>query len=333
MADPTAPRLLNFIPDREKMRLLVTGGAGFIGSNFIHMLMNRSELTEILNIDALSYASDLSHLKYDSFRRYTFEKVDLCNRSLVNKTVYDFQPTHVVHFAAESHVDRSLDDAVPFIQSNIEGTYNLIDACRKSVPYLERFIHISTDEVFGSIDVDSTDEHAPYAPRNPYAASKAGAEHIVSSFVDSFEFPAVITRCTNNYGPYQHHEKFVPKSIDNLMHGRDITVHGNGSHVREWIHVNDHCHAIYCILQAKDIRRFYNVTGGTQATNLEIATMLCELFGVDAKTNIVHVANRIGNDQRYSLASKYIHETGYKAQIDLAQGLKQTMHYYRNIRT
>lgn len=309
------------------MRLLVTGGAGFIGSNFIRYMMNTNPSVEIINYDLLTYAGNPDNLKgIDKPPQYTFIKGDICNQDLVNATLKKFQPDAIVHFAAESHVDRSITDPYAFVRTNVLGTHTLLEAARKhSVP---KFIHISTDETYGSTLNGSFKETDILSPSSPYSASKAGSDLLALSYFTTFHFPVMVTRCTNNFGPYQFPEKLIPLFITNLLEGKKVPVYGTGKNVRDWIHVQDHCRAIEFLLNRGAPGEVYNIGGGNEKTNLEITDKLLELLGKD-QSMVEFVTDRPGHDFRYSLDCSKLQKMGWKPQFSFEKGLEETVAWYR----
>lgn len=309
------------------MRLLVTGGAGFIGSNFIRYMMDTNPSVEIINYDLLTYAGNPDNLKgIDKQPQYTFIKGDICNQDLVNATLKKFHPDAIVHFAAESHVDRSITDPSAFVRTNVLGTHTLLEAARKhSIP---KFIHISTDETYGSTLKGSFKETDILSPSSPYSASKAGSDLLAISYFTTFHFPVMVTRCTNNFGPYQFPEKLIPLFITNLLEGKKVPVYGTGKNVRDWIHVQDHCRAIEFLLKRGAPGEIYNIGGGNEKTNLKITDKLLELLGKD-QSMVEYVTDRPGHDFRYSLDCSKLQKMGWKPQFSFEKGLEETVAWYR----
>jgi len=308
------------------MRILVTGGAGFIGSNFIRLMMDRHPACEILNLDLLTYAGNLDNLKgIDKDPKYTFVRGDICDRDLVRATLENFEPEAIVHFAAESHVDRSIADPSVFVRTNVLGTHNLLENARRhDTP---RFIHISTDEVYGSTPEGSFRETDPLAPSSPYSASKAGSDLLALSYATTYHLPVLVTRCTNNFGPYQHPEKLIPLFITNLIDGNKVPVYGTGKNIRDWICVTDHCRALELLLERGHLGEIYNISGGNEKTNLEITEMILQILGRDGSM-IEHVADRPGHDFRYSLDSSKIRALGWKPAFSFESALRDTVDWY-----
>jgi len=308
------------------MKLLVTGGAGFIGSNFIRHIMDTRHDCEIVNLDNLTYAGNLANLKdFDSNPRYTFIKGDICNHDLVGSLFKKNRFDAVIHFAAESHVDRSIVDTSIFIRTNIVGTNVLLDCARKyAVP---RFMHISTDEVYGSTLKGSFKETDCLLPSSPYSASKAGSDLLAKSYFTTYNLPVIITRCTNNYGPYQYPEKLIPLFITNIIEGRKVPIYGTGNNIRDWIHVADHCRAISCILEKGTDGEIYNIGAGNERTNLEITRKILDLMKYDESV-IEHVSDRPGHDFRYSLDCSKLNSLGWKPVHSFETGLMDTVEWY-----
>ena len=316
------------------MNLLVTGGCGFIGSNFIRHIINKKQVCKLVNLDMLSYAGDTENLKdIENHVKYYFQHVDLKNYSDVFDVFYIHNITHVVHLAAETHVDNSIFDPDAFIESNIVGTFNLIKAALRFK--IERLHHVSTDEVYGHLGPGDQrfSEETPYDPRNPYSASKASADFLVRSFIHTYALPATVSNCSNNYGPYQHGEKFIPKVIDSILNECKIPGYGKGDNIRDWIHVEDHCRALWSILSKGKVGETYLVGADCEKTNLEIISLICKILKVSPEEYIQHVKDRLGHDFRYAINSKKIKkQLNWKPRIKLEDGLKKTIkHYARNI--
>ena len=308
------------------MTMLVTGGAGFIGSNFVHMVAQRYPDTRIIVLDALTYAGNAENLKGAGQNN----QVELVKGSVADPVLVDElckQADTVVHFAAESHNDNSLRDPSPFVETNVVGTFTLLEAARK---HDKRFHHISTDEVFGDLAIDDPTkftETTAYNPSSPYSATKAGSDHLVRAWVRSFGVRATISNCSNNYGPYQHIEKFIPRQITNLLTGRPAKLYGTGEQVRDWIHVDDHNDAVLAILERGRIGETYNIGANGEHSNKDVIELICELMGGTYE----HVADRPGHDQRYAMdATKLTEEIGWRPRYtDLREGLEQTIAWYR----
>ncbi|KKP86360.1 MAG: dTDP-glucose 4,6-dehydratase [Candidatus Roizmanbacteria bacterium GW2011_GWA2_35_8] len=310
------------------MKLLVTGGAGFIGSNFIFYWLNKYPQDKIVNFDKLTYAGNLENLKsIEKNPSYKFVQGDICNYELTNQLIMNVDI--VVHFAAESHVDRSIMDPAPFIKTNIEGTYILLEASLKNKT---RFHHVSTDEVFGALDLNSKDKFndaTPYNPHSPYSASKASSDHLVRSYFDTYELPITISNCSNNFGPYQFPEKLIPLAITNIVEGKKIPVYGDGLYVRDWLYVDDHCKAIDLIIQKGQIGKTYLVGGLTEdISNIEIIKKILKIMGKD-ETLIEYVKDRPGHDRRYAIDWTTINkELGWKPERNFDDYLKMTIDWY-----
>ncbi|MGI5455109.1 dTDP-glucose 4,6-dehydratase [Streptomyces sp. CA-249302] len=311
------------------MRILVTGGAGFIGSHYVRTLLDGGypgyEFARVTVLDALTYAGNRANLPA-AHPRLQFVQGDIGDLPLL----LDLLPGHdaVVHFAAESHVDRSVESSAAFFQTNVVGTQNLLEACHRTG--VERFVHVSTDEVYGSITEGSWTEEWPLAPNSPYAASKAGSDLAVRSYWRTHHLDASITRCSNNYGPHQHPEKLIPLFTTNLLQGRPVPLYGDGLNVREWLHVDDHCRAIQLVLAEGRAGEIYNVGGGNEQTNRDITERLIELCGAD-RSLIRRVADRKGHDLRYSLdETKIREELGYAPRVGFEEGLAGTVAWYRD---
>ncbi|MFD0026480.1 dTDP-glucose 4,6-dehydratase [Streptomyces sp. NPDC058382] len=310
-------------------RILVTGGAGFIGSHYVRTLLDGGyegyEEAEVTVLDKLTYAGNRENLPA-SHPRLTFVQGDICDLPLLLALF----PGHdaVVHFAAESHVDRSLESAAEFITTNVGGTQNVMEAALRSG--VRRVVHVSTDEVYGSIDEGSWTEEWPLLPNSPYAASKAGSDLITRAYWRTHGLDVSITRCSNNYGPYQHPEKLIPRFVTNLLEGESVPLYGEGANIREWLHVDDHCRAIQLVLTEGRAGEVYNVGGGNEQTNHQITERLLELTGNDW-SKVVRVADRKGHDLRYSLSeAKIAQELGYAPRISFEEGLAETAAWYRD---
>ncbi|MFL5244066.1 MAG: dTDP-glucose 4,6-dehydratase [Gemmataceae bacterium] len=311
------------------MGLLITGGCGFIGSNFIHYLLEQTTDVSVVNFDSLTYAGNLANLEdVAGHPRYRFVHGDITNREAV-VALLKSGIDGIINFAAESHVDRSIHDSGPFVRTNILGTQILLDAARETG--IKRFLQISTDEVYGSLGpTGSFTEETPLAPNSPYAASKAAADLLVRSYVHTFNMPALVTRCSNNYGPYQFPEKIIPLFISNLLAGEPIPVYGDGLNVRDWIHVRDHCTAIYQVWLKGREGEVYNIGGRCERTNLQLTHALLEAVG-KSKSLIRYVPDRPGHDRRYAIdCTKIESEIGWHPRIPFEQGLADTVQWYRS---
>ena len=312
------------------MRLLVTGGAGFIGSNFVRMF-SRGELagiSEITVLDKLTYAGVLANLdetKDDT--RVQFIQGDICDSVLVTNLVANSDA--IINFAAESHVDRSISGAAEFVKTNVLGVQVLLDAIKISAKET-RFLQVSTDEVYGSIDKGSWTEDFPLQPNSPYSASKAGGELLARTYFKTHGTDVVVTRCSNNYGTHHFPEKLIPLFITNLLEEKKVPVYGNGKNVRDWLHVDDHCRGIFKVLQKGKSGEIYNIGGGRELNNLEITKLILEAMDSD-ETSIEYVEDRKGHDFRYNVDwSKINHELGYKPQVSFEDGLRETIQWYKN---
>jgi len=310
------------------MRLLVTGGAGFIGSNFIRYILHRHRDWQVTNLDKLTYAGNLENLKdVQDDSKYHFVRGDIVDRQLVSDLLQD-KVDAVVNFAAESHVDRSILDASPFIETNIKGTEVLLEGIRQYD--VERFIQISTDEVYGSIDKGSFTETSPLTPSSPYSASKAAADLLCCSYFQTYHVPIIITRSTNNFGPYQYPEKLVPLAITNALEHKPIPIYGDGLNVRDWIHVDDHCRALEVVIQKGRPGEIYNIAANEQKTNLELIHSLLDMMGKPREL-ITFVTDRPGHDRRYALdTTKITQELGWKPVYPLDKALATTADWYLN---
>ncbi len=327
--------------------ILITGGAGFIGSNFIHYVLRKTTDIHITNLDALTYAGNpenFSDLKLDP--RYKFIHGNINNLQLLEDIFHETPIDHVIHFAAESHVDRSINNPLLFIQTNVLGTANLLLHTKRYWAGLDsqskssfRFLHISTDEVFGSLEIDEPafTETTPYAPNSPYAASKAASDHFVRSYFHTYGFPAIITNCSNNYGGYQYPEKLIPLVISNAVNGKPLPIYGDGKQIRDWLYVQDHCEALNTVLEQGTPGESYNIGGDNQPTNLEIVQMICNTMDeflpesefVPHANLINFVKDRPGHDRRYAMnTTKISRELGWQPIESLESGLRKTIKWY-----
>ncbi|MBP6975667.1 MAG: dTDP-glucose 4,6-dehydratase [Candidatus Moranbacteria bacterium] len=309
------------------MKILVTGGAGFIGSNFIHFFLDRYPDDTVINLDALTYAGNPENLReWREDERYRFVKGDIADAALVDPLVAECDA--VVHFAAESHVDRSILGPEAFVRTNVFGTFVLLEAARK---YGKRFHHVSTDEVFGSLGRDDPafDEATPYDPRSPYSASKAASDHLVRAYFHTYGLPVTISNCSNNYGPYHFPEKLIPLAITNILEGKKVPVYGDGRQIRDWLFVSDHCQAIDLILRQGRIGETYCVGGNGERENIWIVEKLLRLFGKDG-SSIEYVTDRLGHDRRYAIDfTKIRTELGWEPSVSLEQGLQETVAWFQ----
>ncbi len=309
-----------------KIKILITGGAGFIGSNFIRHLISKNSNIEILNLDKITYAGNLANLKdIEKNSNYTFVRGDICNKDLVNKLSKNCDA--IINFAAETHVDRSIFNAEPFIKTDIEGTYVLLEAARKF--QIKKVIQISTDEVYGSIDKGSFKENDCLNPNSPYASSKASADLMVKAFYKTFGVPTVIIRSTNNFGPYQHPEKLIPLFITNLIENKKVPLYGRGTNVRDWIYVEDNCEAIRFILNKGLPGEIYNVAGGNEKQNIEITRFILKYLKKE-ESFIEHVKDRPGHDLRYSLDCTKLKKLGWNPKFRFEDAMKKTIEWYKN---
>jgi dTDP-glucose 4,6-dehydratase len=309
------------------MRFLVTGGAGFIGSAFVRMLAADGE-SVVVNLDKLTYAGNLENLaSVAAGPRYRFVHGDICDAALVRATLEEAKPDVIVHFAAESHVDRSIDSPGDFFETNLRGTFTLLEAARAlQVP---RFLHVSTDEVYGSIDApQDADEEYPLRASSPYSASKAGSDLLALSYFTTYKMPVTVTRASNNYGPYQFPEKLIPLMISNAIEDRPLPIYGDGMQIRDWLYVDDHCRAILAAIHRGRPGEVYNVGGSRALPNIEVVRKILAALG-KPESLMQTVKDRPGYDRRYALSTeKLMHETGWKAEMPFEQGLKATIDWY-----
>ena len=325
--------------------LLITGGAGFIGSNFVHHWCHQYPQHRVIVLDALTYAGNRQTLAdlegKDNFR---FVQGDICDRVLIDSLLREEQIGMVAHFAAESHVDRSILGPGAFVQTNVVGTFTLLESFRqywneKGQPQSDRFLHVSTDEVYGSLEPDDPafTEKTPYSPNSPYSASKAGSDHLARAYFHTYGMPTIITNCSNNYGPYHFPEKLIPLMCINILLGKPLPVYGDGQNVRDWLYVGDHCQALETVLQKGKAGETYNIGGNNEVKNLELVTLLCELMDElapdlpvkPASQLITFVKDRAGHDRRYAIdATKIRTELGWTPQETVEQGLRKTIQWY-----
>lgn len=334
--------------------ILVTGGCGFIGSNFVRYALNRLPECRIVNLDKLTYAGNPKNLTdIEEDPRYRFVKGDICDRELVERIFNEESIDTVVHFAAESHVDRSIVGPEEFIRTNINGTFILLETARKlwlpvsqsPVPSPQslvpdyRFLHVSTDEVYGSLgETGRFTETTPYDPRSPYSASKAASDHLASSYFHTYGLPVLITNCSNNYGPYQFPEKLIPLMIINALNGRELPVYGDGKNIRDWLYVVDHCSAILTVLEKGKPGETYNIGGNNEKENIEIIRLVCDILdkklgrlddGMPRRSLITFVKDRPGHDRRYAIdASKIKRELGWSPRMTFEEGVESTIRWY-----
>lgn len=320
-------------------KILVTGGAGFIGRHLIKRLLDTTDAF-IYNIDKLNYASQAEELiKHpEAKRRYQLLPYNLVHEETIQDWILSLQPTKIFHLAAESHVDNSIKSPREFIYSNIIGTYNLLETCRLTLNEEFKFLHVSTDEVFGSLHPDDTEtffvETTPYNPRSPYSASKASSDHLVMAWHNTYKFPAVITNCSNNYGPGQHPEKLIPMTITNALAEKPITVHGKGKNVRDWLHVDDHVDALLLVMKKGLIGQQYCIGGDGEKTNVEVVYTICNILDELRPEHrpharlIKHVADRPGNDLKYAINPSKIRKLGWSAQHNFEDGIRELIKGY-----
>ncbi|WP_445665823.1 dTDP-glucose 4,6-dehydratase [Fodinibius sp. AD559] len=327
------------------MRILVTGGAGFIGSNLLLYLHEKYPNYQLLNIDKLGYASDLSYLnEIKNSNRYTFKKLDIVDREAVRSIIRDYKPEGVFHLAAESHVDNSIKGPEPFIQSNVVGTFNLIEECRQFWKADEeqwqknRFLHVSTDEVYGELgEQGAFSEDSPYAPNSPYSASKAGSDFIIRSYYHTYGMNVVTTNCSNNFGPHQHDEKLIPTVIRTALNHDNIPVYGKGENVRDWLYVREHCRALDLVFNEGESGETYIIGGNNEWKNIDLVKKICNILNEeigdapnsDFKNLITFVKDRPGHDFRYAIdASKIKEELGWDSEESFEQRLRETIQWY-----
>ncbi len=322
--------------------LMVTGGCGFIGSNFIHYLLAQQEFKgRIVNVDGLTYAGNLENLKgldktYPG--RHSFERVDICDNQLLRAVFKKYEVDAVVHFAAESHVDRSIKRPDSFIQTNIVGTFNLLEMARENADGFKLFHHVSTDEVYGSLGPEGAfTEETPYKPNSPYSASKASSDHLVRAYHETYGLPTTMSNCSNNYGPYQFPEKLIPLIIIHALEGKPLPVYGDGKNVRDWLYVKDHCEAIWTIMQQGLKGDTYNIGGNAEMENIVIVKMICDIMdeirpadnGRSRRELITYVKDRPGHDRRYAIDfSKINRELHWKPKESFNTGLRKTIEWY-----
>jgi dTDP-glucose 4,6-dehydratase len=338
--------------------VLITGGAGFIGQNLVHAWRKARPADSLTVIDAMTYAANIRSLEpLIADRSITFVRGDICEASLVHRLFEEHRFTRVAHLAAESHVDRSIDDPEAFLQTNVLGTFTLMKTALdfwRATAAIEsaRFLHVSTDEVYGSLEPDDPAfaESSPYRPNSPYAASKAASDHLVRSFVETYRMPALVTNCSNNYGPYQHPEKLIPLMIIHALEGKSLPVYGDGSNVRDWLHVSDHCDALMNVIEHGRLGETYNVGGGNERTNRDVVGLICQVLdsqfashpklasrfpscpaaaGRSCRSLITYVTDRPGHDRRYAIdATKLRTEIGSQCSVGFDRGIEQTVRWY-----
>jgi len=331
------------------MYILITGGAGFIGSNFIVYFLNKYPLIKIVNVDKLTYAGELSNLsEIDSYKNYTFIKGDICDRTLIENLFKEYNFKGIIHFAAETHVDNSIKSPDEFINTNILGSFNLLDVAKnnwmlapnkfKDNHQTSRFLHISTDEVYGALgETGLFTENTPYAPNSPYSASKASSDFIARSYYHTYGFNVVTTNCSNNYGPKQHDEKLIPTIIRKALSGENIPIYGKGTNIRDWLYVLDHCKGIDLAFNKGAAGETYNIGGKNERDNLYIAKIICNILdeilpqSKSYKEQITFVEDRPGHDFRYAIdATKIEQELGWNAKENFETGIRKTVYWYVN---
>jgi len=331
---------------KNRRTVLVTGGCGFIGANFIHLLLSEYTDWRVINLDKLTYAGNLKNLQSIADREnYRFIKGDICDAATVNAIFSDEKIDTVVHFAAESHVDRSITGPGAFVQTNIVGTFTLLEAARKF--WIEGdqarenlcFLHVSTDEVYGSLGKTGFfKETTPFDPRSPYSASKASSDHLVNAYFHTYGLPVRITNCSNNYGPYQFPEKLIPLIFNNSMRGKTLPVYGDGQNVRDWLYVKDHCEAIVEVVRRGLDGQCYNIGGNNEKQNIEVVTLICDILdkklglpksGEPRRSLITFVKDRLGHDRRYAIDATKIKEgLGWEPKVNFDQGIEKTVDWY-----
>ena len=324
--------------------ILITGGCGFIGTNFIKFILKNKKI-KIINIDKLTYAANLNNFQEFKYNKnYIFYKVDICNNAKVKKILNKEKPDMVLHMAAESHVDRSIENPIDFIKTNILGTYSMLQAStnyfKANIKKNFKFYHVSTDEVYGDINfnLSPVNEKHPYRPNSPYSASKASSDHFVRAWHKTYDLPIIISNCTNNYGPYQYPEKLIPHVILCLINNKKIPIYGNGQQIRDWIHVDDHVEGIFKVIMKGKIGQTYNIGGNNQVTNKKVVLEICKNFFLINKQNklnyeslLNYVEDRPGHDKRYALSIKKIYnELKWKPKISFKDGIKRTVKWYLN---
>ncbi|MBI5087032.1 MAG: dTDP-glucose 4,6-dehydratase [Acidobacteria bacterium] len=312
------------------MRVLVTGGAGFIGSAFVRLMLGEDRATRLVNLDKLTYAGNLENLTpVEADPRYRFVQGDICDTQLVLELLREEKPDAVVHFAAESHVDRSILGPGAFVETNVKGTFSLLEAARAVA--LPRFLHVSTDEVYGSIEEPhDADENYPLRASSPYSASKAASDLLALSYWTTFKLPVMVTRASNNYGPYQFPEKLIPLMISNALEGKPLPIYGDGMQVRDWLYVDDHCRAILAVLERGTPGEIYNVGGSRALPNREVVEKILDAVG-QPHSLMTTVADRPGHDRRYAITTEKLERTtGWQARMPFEEGLAQTIAWYRS---
>lgn len=330
--------------EEESTTIIVTGGAGFIGSALVRYLINETN-HKVVNFDKLTYAGNLNSLKpIENSKRYVYEQGDICNEHKLIEILTKYKPASIMHLAAESHVDRSIDGPDSFIETNIIGTYKLLKASLTHFQSLTdseksqfRFLHVSTDEVYGDLDANdpSFDENHPYEPSSPYSASKAASDHLVKAWCRTYGLPILLTNCSNNYGPFHFPEKFIPHMILNALEGQNLPVYGDGLQIRDWLYVDDHVKALYAVLQKGKIGETYNIGGSNEVANIEVVNKICTILEQVRPANrpysnlITHVKDRPGHDRRYAINNaKITNEIGWQPQETFETGLSKTVQWF-----
>lgn len=334
------------------MKILITGGAGFIGSAVVRHVINNTN-DEVINVDKLTYAGNLESLKeVSSNARYTFKQIDICDRQAIAEALNEFQPDAIMHLAAESHVDRSITGPAEFVQTNVVGTYTLLEATRQYWSALPeerkaafRFHHISTDEVYGDLphpdemedDLPLFTEETPYAPSSPYSSTKAASDHLVRAWGRTYKLPVIVTNCSNNYGPYHFPEKLIPLIISNALEGKPLPIYGKGDQIRDWLYVEDHARALYTVVKNAETGTTYNIGGHNEKKNIDVVLKVCELLdqlrpkATPYSDQITYVQDRPGHDRRYAIdAAKIEKDLGWKPEETFETGLKKTVEWYLN---
>ena len=317
-------------------KIIVTGGSGFIGSNLVNYLVKKKYF--VINIDKLTYSSNVFPKENLSKKNYKFLKIDINNRLKIKSVIKRYKPLCIFNLAAETHVDRSIDSPYQFIHSNILGVFNILEAIRENNKSSKKIklVHISTDEVYGDIMTKRSDEKFPYNPSSPYSASKASADHLIRSYIRTYKLPALISNCCNNYGPYQFPEKLIPKVISNVLNDKPLPIYAKGQNSREWIHVDDHCEALYKIFKKGKLGESYNVGSNVNLKNIDLVKTILKIFKkkkykIGKKVKINYVKDRPGHDFRYALNSNKIrNQIGWKSRINLIKGLHMTIDWYLN---
>ncbi|MED3711645.1 dTDP-glucose 4,6-dehydratase [Peribacillus frigoritolerans] len=315
----------------RKQKILVTGGAGFIGGNYVQFMVNKYPEYDIYNLDSLTYAGDLTkHREIENKPNYHFVKADIADRESIMSLFERVKFDYVVHFAAESHVDRSITNPEIFVLTNVLGTQVLLDAAKEY--NITKFVHVSTDEVYGELDFDPTTfftEETPLQPNSPYSASKASSDLLVRAYYETYQLPVNITRCSNNYGPYHFPEKLIPLTISRVVNDQKVPVYGNGKNIRDWLHVIDHCAAIDLVLHKGENGEVYNVGGHNERTNLEVVKAIINILG-KSEDLIEFVEDRLGHDKRYAIDPTKLEKLGWKPFYNFETGIAQTINWYRD---